>query len=141
MSTIYNIIMSAENIINMYKDYKRSGGFGIYKVESLMSKNLKTNDIPTLLNQEQKLIELYCMTYDKPITLNILEKKYLGRKRVSVYNRIQYRHTNSINALNTSVKLDKVDAYTYFMKNNSIHGYMNREYWKENELMKKELTM
>jgi len=138
MSTIYNIIMSAENIINMYKDYKRSGGFGIYKVESLMSNNLKTNDIPTLLNQEQKLIELYCMTYDKPITLNILEKKYLGRKRVSVYSRIQYRHTNSINALSRSVK---PDAYTYFMKNNSIHGYMNREYWKENELMKKELTM
>lgn len=138
MSTNYNIIMSAENIINMYKDYKRSGGFGIYTIESLMSNNLKTNDIPTLLNQEQKLIELYCMTYDKPITLNILEKKYLGRKRVSVYNRIQYRHTNIINALSRSVK---IDAYTYFMKNNSIHGYMNREYWKENELMKKELTM
>jgi hypothetical protein len=138
MSTIYNIIMSAENIINMYKDYKRSGGFGIYTIESLMSNNLKTNDIPNLLNQEQKLIELYCMTYDKPITLNILEKKYLGRKRVSVYNRIQYRHTNSINVLSRSAK---VDAYTYFMKNNSIHGYMNREYWKENELMKKELSM
>jgi hypothetical protein len=138
MSTIYNIIMSAENIINMYKDYKRSGGFGVYTIESLMSNNQKTNDIPNLLNQEQKLIELYCMTYDKPITLNILEKKYLGRKRVSVYNRIQYRHTNSINVLSRSAK---VDAYTYFMKNNSIHGYMNREYWKENELMKKELSM
>ena len=130
--------MSAENIIKMYKDYKKSGGFGVYIMDSLMSKNIKNNDISNLLDQEQKLIELYCMTYDKPITLNILEKKYLGRKRVSVYNRIQYRHTNIINALSRSVK---IDAYTYFMKNNSIHGYMNREYWKENELMKKELTM
>lgn len=138
MSTNYNIIMSAENIINMYKDYKRSGGFGIYTIESLTGKSINVNDIPNLLNQEKKLIELYCMTYDKPITLNILEKKYLGRKRVSVYNRIQYRHTNIINALSRSVK---IDAYTYFVKNNSMHGYMNREYWKENELMKTELTM
>ena len=130
--------MSAENIINMYKDYKRSGGFGVYTMDSLMSKNLKTNDIPNLLNQEQKLIELYRMTYDKPITLNILEKKYLGRKRVSVYNRIQHHHTTRINALSRSVK---IDAYTYFMKNNSINGYMNREYWKEVEIMKKELSM
>ena len=130
--------MSAENIINMYKDYKRSGGFGVYTMDILMSKNIKTNDIPNLLNQEQKLIELYRMTYDKPITLNILETKYLGRKRVSVYNRIQYRHTNSINILSMSAK---VDAYTHFMKNNSINGYMNREYWKETEIMKKELTM
>ena len=138
MSTIYNIIMSAENIINMYKDYKRSGGFGVYTIDSLTSNDLNRNDISNLLKQEQQLIELYGMAYDKPITLNILEKKYLGRKRVSVYSRIQYRHTNSINVLSRSAK---VDAYKYFMKNNSIHGYMNREYWKENELMKKELTM
>ena len=137
--------MSAENIIKMYKDYKMSGGFGIYLLESLMSKNIKNNDIPNLLHQEQKLIELYCMTYDKPITLPILEKKYLGRKRVCAYRRVQYKQSILMNYQVTTpqkenVKPQKVDVYTLFMRNNSIKGYMNREYWKELELMKKELT-
>jgi hypothetical protein len=38
-----------------------------------------------------------------------------------------------------NVKPQKEDVYTLFMRNNSIKGYMNREYWKELELMKKEL--
>jgi hypothetical protein len=129
--------MSAENIIKMYKDYKMSGGFGIYLLESLMSKNIKNNDISNLLHQEQKLIELYCMTYDKPITLRILEEKYLGRKRVCANRRVQYKLSILMNHQITTPQ--KGDVFTQFMRNNSIHGYINRAYWKELELMKKEL--
>lgn len=128
--------MNADNIIQLYKDYKSVGGFGVYSVDDLMGKSINVNDIPKLLSQEQQLIELYCMTYDKPITLNILET-YLGRKRVNIYTRINYRHKNMLQLMNNT---KNVDAYTYFMKNTSIHGYKSRAYWTESELMKKELS-
>ena len=136
--------MSTENIIQMYKDYKKSGGFGIYMVDKLINKNIQYTDIPTLLEQEQKLIELYCITYEKPITEQILENKYLNRKRVHANRRIQYKRSIIMNQIITASQKENVnphtvDAYTQFMRNTSIHGYMNREYWKELEIMKKEL--
>jgi len=132
----YNNIMNTDNIIQLYKDYKRVGGFGVFSVDDLIGKGINVNDIPKLLSQEQKLIELYCMTYDKAITLDILET-YLGRKRINIYTRLNYRLKNMLQLMKN---IKNVDVYTYFMKNNSIHGYKTRAYWAESELMKKELS-
>lgn len=135
----YNI-MIADNITELYKHYKKNGGFGMFMLDDLLGKNIKADDIPQIVALECKIIELYHITYEIPITLDILETKYLGRKRVSVYNRINYRLHNSIR---NGVKNSKnhIDIYTHFMKNISIKGYMSREYWKENEEMKNELIM
>ena len=133
--TRYNI-MIADNITELYKDYKKNGGFGMFMLDDLLGKNIKADDIPQIVALECKIIELYHITYEIPITLDTLEKKYLGRKRVNEYRRINYRIKNSIKNAPKNF-----DIYTYFMKNNSIKGYKTREYWKENEEMKNELIM
>jgi len=135
----YNIMID-DNIIQLYNDYKKNGGFGIFVLEDLLGKNIKADDIPQLVFLECKIIELYHITYEIPITLDILEQKYLGRKRVSAYSRINYRLNNIIrNGVKNST--NNIDIYTYFMKNISIKGYMTREYWKENNEMKNELIL
>ena len=131
--TRYNI-MIADNITELYKDYKKNGGFGMFMLDDLLGKNIKADDIPQIVALECKIIELYHITYEIPITLDTLEKKYLGRKRVNEYRRINYRIKNSIKNAPKNF-----DIYTYFMKNNSIKGYKTREYWKENEVMKNEI--
>ena len=67
--------MSTENIIQMYKDYKKSGGFGIYMVDELINKNIQYTDIPTLLEQEQKLIELYNKKKEQAFRLSRTNRK------------------------------------------------------------------
>ena len=137
--TRYNIMIH-DNISELYKDYKKNGGFGMFMLDDLLGKNIKADDIPQIVALECNIIELYHITYEIPITLDILEKKYLGRKRVSAYNRINHRLNNSIrNGVQNST--NKIDIYTHFIKNISIKGYMTREYWKENEVMKNELIL
>ena len=132
--------MIVDNITELYKDYKKNGGFGMFMLDDLLGKNIKADDIPQIVALECNIIELYHITYEIPITLDILEKKYLGRKRVSAYNRINHRLNNSIrNGVQNST--NKIDIYTHFIKNISIKGYMTREYWKENEVMKNELKL
>lgn len=131
-----NIIMNTDNIIQLYKEYKQVGGFGVFTLDDLIYKSINESNIQTLLRQEQKLIELYHVTYNTSITQGILET-YLGRKRVNVYTRINY-HMNE--RFRLSGNTQNVDVYTKFMQNNSMNGYMCREYWKESELMKKELS-
>lgn len=133
--TCYNI-MIADNIIQLYNDYKKNGGFGMFILDDLLGKNIKADDIPQIVDLECKIIQLYHVTYNVPITLDILEKKYLGRKRVNVYSRINYRIKNSIKNAPKNF-----DIYTNFMKNNSIKGYKTREYWREKEEMENELIL
>ena len=133
--TCYNI-MIADNIIQLYNDYKNNGGYGMFVLDDLLGKNIKTDDIPQLVSLELKIIELYHITYNIPITLDILEKKYLGRKRVNVYIRINYCIKNNIKKAPKNF-----DIYTHFMKNNSIKGYKTRQYWREKEEMNNELLL
>ena len=135
----YYIMVNSENIINLYKKYKSVGGFGIYSLDSLIGKDIQPNDINSLVQQERDLIDLYNTTYDVPITLDILEKQFLGRKRIDVNLRVttkmsRYRLPHEYSNVQCS------DPYAIFMRSNTIKGYMNREYWKERSVMKNELA-
>ena len=135
----YYIMVNSENIINLYKKYKSVGGFGIYSLDALIGKDIQPNDIKSLVQQERDLIDLYNATYDAPITCDILEKQFLGRKRINANVRVtikmsryrlphEYSHARGY------------DPYDIFMRSNTIKGYMNREYWKERTVMKNELA-
>jgi len=84
----YYIMVNSENIIKLYKKYKSVGGFGIYSLDALIGKDIQPNDIEALVQQERDLIELYNVTYDVPITCDILEKQFLGRKRIDANARV-----------------------------------------------------
>lgn len=136
---LYYIMVNNENIIKLYKKYKSVGGFGIYSLDSLIGKDIQPNDINSLVQQERDLIDLYNTTYDVPITLDILEKQFLGRKRIDVNLRVttkmsRYRLPHEYSNVQCS------DPYAIFMRSNTIKGYMNREYWKERSVMKNELA-
>lgn len=135
----YYIMVNSENIINLYKKYKSVGGFGIYSLDTLTGKDIQPNDINSLVQQERDLIDLYNTTYDVPITLDILEKQFLGRKRIDAHVRVttkmsRYRLPHEYSNAQCN------DPYTIFMRSNAIKGYMNREYWKERTVMKNELA-
>jgi len=135
----YYIMVNSENIIKLYKKYKSVGGFGIYSLDALIGKDIQPNDIQAMVQQERDLIELYNITYDVPITCDILEKQFLGRKRVDANARVtiklsRYRLPHEYSHARGD------DPYAIFMRSNAIKGYMNREYWKERAVMKNELA-
>ena len=135
----YYIMVNSENIINLYKKYKSVGGFGIYSLDTLTGKDIQPNDINSLVQQERDLIDLYNTTYDVPITLDILEKQFLGRKRIDAHVRM----TTKMSRYRLPHEYSNVqchDPYAIFMRSNAIKGYMNREYWKERTVMKNELA-
>jgi hypothetical protein len=132
-------MVNSENIIKLYKKYKSVGGFGIYSMDALIGKDIQPNDIPALVKQERDLIELYNITYDVPITRDILEKQFLGRKRIDAHVRMTTKMSNYRLPHEYSHAIDD-DPYAIFMRSNTIKGYMNREYWKERSVMKNELA-
>ena len=135
----YYIMVNSENIIQLYKKYKSVGGFGIYSLDTLTGKDIQPNNIAALVQQERDLIELYNITYDVPITRDILEKQFLGRKRIDAHVRMTTKMSNYRLPHEYSHAIGD-DPYAIFMRSNTIKGYMNREYWKERSVMKNELA-
>ena len=126
--------MISNNILQLYRDFKDNGGFGIYALDELTD----NNDLRKRIDNELKIIEFYKVAYKKSIPLQILENKYLGKKRVNISTRIIIRQENMLCQL---IRIHKSNAYDYIMKNISIKGYRNRAYWNEYEEMKNELLL
>jgi hypothetical protein len=135
----YYIMVNSENIIKLYKKYKSVGGFGIYSLDALIGKDIQPNNIDALVQQERNLIELYNATYDAPITCDILEKQFLGRKRIDATVRVTTK-MSKYRLPHEYTHARGYDPYDIFMRSNTIKGYMNREYWKERSVMKNELA-
>ena len=101
-------------------------------LQNLYGNLLLKHDIQGQLNQEEYIMDLYESVYEKKISKYHLETIFLGRKCISIYQKIQ-------NKLG-SYRIPRVyhhhftkndDPYSIFMRNNSIHGYINRLYWNE----------
>ena len=49
--TRYNIMIH-DNISELYKDYKKNGGFGMFMLDDLLGKNIKADGIPQIVGLE-----------------------------------------------------------------------------------------
>jgi hypothetical protein len=81
-----NNILREGVFTELLQNYKKQGGFGSYPIDTLMGTNI--TNIQEMIHQEDTIISLHNSTYDFPITRNILENIYLGRKCVNINNRI-----------------------------------------------------
>ena len=73
-----NNILREGVFTELLQNYKTQGGFGCYPIDTLMGTNI--TNIQEMIHQEDTIISLHNSTYDFPITRNILENIYLGRK-------------------------------------------------------------
>ena len=126
--------LQKKRIHQILKLYKKSRPYSIDQIylQHLYGNLLLKNDIQGQLNQEEYIKDLYEYVYKKKIFKSQLETIFLGRKCVSIYQKIQnkigyyriprvYHHHFTKND----------DPYSIFMRNNTIHGYINRLYWNE----------
>ena len=121
-----------ENIARLYNKYKRVGGFGVYSHDSLNGLKLTSTDYVGMVQQEDFLIELYSSTNEKNISKGMLERDYLGRKCVSIENRVKHLVLGKYN-MPRGIGVGK-DPYKTFMMTHSIIGYSTRLFWKEKEV-------
>lgn len=101
-------------------------------INSLYGLYILENDIQSKIIQEENIIDLYFSVYKKKIIKKNLEKIYLGRTCVNIYQK--YKQKIGIYGLPKEYNKcfsNKSDPFTNFIKNNSIHGYLNRLYWNE----------
>ena len=89
-----------------------------------------------MIHQEDTIISLHNSTYDFPITRNILENIYLGRKCVNINNRILLKTNKYGLPKDFGFNRHGIDIVSQFLKYNSIRGYRNRLYWNEHQLEK-----
>lgn len=123
-----------KRIHQIQKLYKKSKPCSIDRIylQNLYGILLLKNDIQGQLNQEEYIINLYESVYEKKIYKFQLEKKFLGRKCVSIYQKIQQKIGNyRIPRVYHQYFTKNDDPYSIFMRNNTIQGYMNRLYWNE----------
>lgn len=119
------------NIIELYRHYIKET-HNISLLNNLIGLNILNNDFLSMIIQEKNLINIYQEVYKRNITKYEMEYIYLGRKRVNIY--IKYLQTLCEYRLQHFYKRkfsDTYDPYIFFMKNNSIKGYINRLYWNE----------
>ena len=123
-----------ERIHQILKLYKKSRPCFIDQIylQNLYGNLLLKNDIQGKLNQEEYIIDLYEYVYEKKISKFQLENIFLGRKCVSIYQKIQHKlGTYRIPRVYHQYFTKNDDPYSIFMRNNTIQGYMNRLYWNE----------
>lgn len=120
--------LSTQNIQELYLQFLSIGG-GTIIFDNLVTSTIKQNDINALINQEELLCLLYKEVFSRTISQELLEQKYLGRKKLNITTRIQ-RHLCKYRLPKMYAKYNK-DPFYHFITNNTINGYMNRLYWKE----------
>jgi len=126
-----------DNIYVLYKRFVNAGGFGKINLHNLTGIYIKKNDIVSQIRQENDLIQLYELVFNCNISDKLLEKKYLGRKRLNIYQRMKLHICSDNNLPKSYENTNKsIDKYKHFMMNNTIHGYLNRVYWSEWSNMK-----
>ena len=123
-----------KRIHQIQKLYKKSKPYSIDQIylQNLYGNFLLKNDKQGQLNQEEYIIDLYELVYNKKISKSNLEKIFLGRKCVSIYQKIKDKigfYRIPIIYHQHFTKND--DPYSLFMRNNTINGYINRLYWNE----------
>jgi hypothetical protein len=119
------------NIIELYRQYIKES-HNITLLNNLIGINILKNDFSSMIIQEKNLINIYQEVYKRNITKYEMEDIYLGRKRVNVYIKYLYSLCNYRLPYFYKKKFsDNYDPYIFFMKNNSIKGYINRLYWNE----------
>jgi hypothetical protein len=124
-------------LTKLLENYKKQGGFGFYPIDTLMGTDITKNNIAAMIQQEDTIISLHNSTYDSPITRNILENLYLGRKCVTIDHRIGLKINQYGLPINFGLNRHGIDIVSQFLKYNTIRGYRNRLYWNEYELEKK----
>lgn len=123
-----------KRIHQILKLYKKSRPYSIDRIylQNLYGILLLKNDIQGQLNQEEYIIDLYELVHEKKIYKSQLEKFFLGRKCVSIYQKIQYKiGFYRIPRVYQKYFTKSDNPYSLFMRNNTIHGYINRLYWNE----------
>lgn len=119
-----------QNIQELYSKFLSIGGFGVI-FDNLLGSTIKQNDINALISQEESLSLLYEEVFSRTINQELLEKKYLGRKKLNITCRMQ-RHLCKYRLPKCYERIGKQqDAFYHFIMNNTINGYMNRLYWNE----------
>ena len=119
------------NIIELYRHYIKET-HNITLLNNLIGLNILNHDFTSMIIQEKNLINIYQEVYKRNITKYEIEYIYLGRKRVNIY--IKYLYSLCYYRLPYFYKnkfSENYDPYIFFMKNNSIKGYINRLYWNE----------
>jgi len=129
-----NNILRERVFTELLQNYKTQGGFGCYPIDTLMGTNI--TNIQEMIDQEDTIISLHNSTYDFPITRNILENIYLGRKCVNINNRILLKTNKYGLPKDFGLTRYGIDIVSQFLKYNSIRGYRNRLYWNEHQLEK-----
>lgn len=121
------------NIYELRSKFVVMGGFGVCTLDNLMGLHIKKNDIDAQIKQEESLIVLYEEVFSRTISNEFLEQKYLGRKKLSIGQRVQ-RHLCKYRLPKQYLHTDKnKDVFYLFIMNNTMNGYMNRLYWNERE--------
>ena len=117
-----------QNIQELYSKFLSIGGFGVI-FDNLVGSTIKQNDINALINQEESLSLLYEDVFSRTINPELLEQKYLGRKKLNITCRMQ-RHLCKYRLPKMYEKYNK-DPFYHFITNYTINGFMNRLYWNE----------
>jgi hypothetical protein len=87
-------------------------------------------DIKERIYQEDMLMDMYRVVYNRDITRDILEKQYLGRKCVSAYGRC---NLELLYGIPRECVVNGEDPFRIFSRRYRVNGYANRLYWKEKE--------
>jgi hypothetical protein len=116
------------HVQELYGKYRKEGGFGFYDVDRLCARNVNVNE---KIYQEETLTEMYFIVYDQEISQQKLERNYLGRKRMGIYERcglqLQY-------GIPKECVVSGQDPFITFSKRYRVNGYMYRLYWKEKNI-------
>lgn len=131
------MVVRERALTKLLENYKRQGGFGFYPIDTLMGTDITKNNIAAMIQQEDTIISLHNSTYDPPITRNILENLYLGRKCVNIDRRITLKINQYGLPKDFGLNRHGIDIVSQFLKYNSIRGYRNRLYWNEYEIEQK----
>jgi len=115
-------------IQELYGKYRKEGGFGFYDVDRLCARNVDVNE---KIYQEVTLTEMYFIVYDQEISQQKLERNYLGRKRMGIYEQCSLQLQYGIPK---ECVVRGEDPFITFTKRYRVNGYMYRLYWKEKDI-------
>ena len=116
-----------DRVSELCAKYRKLGGFGVYSVHRLCA---HARDIRERIYQEDTLMDMYRVVYDRDITRDILENEYLGRRCVSAYGRCDLQ---LLYGIPRECVVRGEDPFMIFSRRYRVNGHTNRLYWKEKE--------
>ncbi len=125
--------LSQERVNELYENYRKEGGFGVYSVDRLCARNV---NIEEKIYQENTIMDLYSAVYDQEINKSKLEN-YLSRKCTGAYERCSLQLKNGIPK---ECFVQGKDPFITFTKLYRVDGHVNRMYWKEKNIERGRFT-